>query len=192
MTESARFPSTAAHHHAVRFYENDTSLSQIVAQFLSEGIAAGNPGIVIAMPAQRAAIMRELVSRSSDIAELQRSDSLVFLDANETLSTFMRDGMPDVVEFQNSMCEVIGRACRGRPNCTIRVYGQMVDVLWKNGQQEAAIRLEMLWNQLANTHAFSLVCGYAMGHFYKDADVNEICGHHTHVLSADGEATAVA
>jgi hypothetical protein len=192
MTESARLLPTLAHHHSVRFYENDTSLSQIVARFLTEGLAAGNPGVVVAEPAQRAAIMRELISRSCDVTELQRSDDLIFLDADDTLSTFMRDGKPDVVEFQNSMCEVIGRACRGRPNCTIRVYGQMVDVLWKNGQQEAAIRLEMLWNQLANTHAFSLVCGYAMGHFYKDADVNEICGHHTHVLSADGEATAVA
>jgi len=68
----------------------------------------------------------------------------------------------------------------------------MVDVLWKSGQKEAAIRLEILWNQLANTQAFSLLCGYAMGHFYKDANFQEVCRHHTHVVSADGEMSAVA
>ena len=70
--------------------------------------------------------------------------------------------------------------------------GQMVDVLWKNGQQEAAIRLEVLWNHLANSQAFSLMCGYAIGHFYKDASFDHICGQHTHVLSADGKPVAVA
>jgi hypothetical protein len=192
MNESARSLSAGAYHHAVRFYENDKSLSRIVAQFLSDGLAAGEPGIVIATSAQRAAIMRELVPRSSDIVQLQRSDDLVFLDADDTLSTFMTNGKPDVEGFNNSMCEVIKRTCRGREHCTVRIYGQMVDILWKNGKQEAAIRLEMLWNQLANTQAFSLLCGYAMGHFYKDANFDDICSKHTHVLSADGEATAVA
>jgi hypothetical protein len=114
------------------------------------------------------------------------------LDAQDTLATFMTNGKPVAEAFKNSMCEVIRRACRGRANCTVRIYGQMVDLLWKNGEQEAAIRLEMLWNQLANTEAFSLLCGYAMGHFYKDANFAEICSHHTHVMSADGEAAAVA
>jgi hypothetical protein len=191
MKESAPSLSTPAYH-AVRFYENDKSLSQIVAQFLSDGLATGNPGIVIATPVQRAAIMRELVPRSSDVVQLQRSGDLVMLDADDTLSTFMTDGKPDAEGFRNRMCDVINRVCRGRENCTVRIYGQMVDILWKNGKQEAAIRLELLWNQLANTAAFSLMCGYAMGHFYKDARFDEICSHHTHVISADGEAVAVA
>ena len=46
-------------------------------------------------------------------------------------------------------------------------YGEMVDVLWKAGQDVAAIRLEMLWNKLAAMHDFALLCGYAMGNFYK-------------------------
>jgi hypothetical protein len=191
MKALARSASTRAHHHAVRFYENDKSLAKIVAQFLSDGIATGNPGIVVATPAQRAAIVRELPG-SWDVVRLQRSDDLVLLDADDTLSTFMKNGMPDAAMFKDSMCEVIRRACRGREDCTVRIYGAMVDVLWKNGSQDAAVRLEMLWNQLANTHAFSLLCGYAMGHFYKDASRDDICRLHTHVVSPDGEAVKVA
>jgi hypothetical protein len=64
----------------------------------------------------------------------------------------------------------------------------MVDVLWRRGQTVAAVRLETLWNQLAQTHAFSLLCGYSMGNFYKDAMQDEIRSHHTHRLSDSGEA----
>jgi hypothetical protein len=50
----------------------------------------------------------------------------------------------------------------------------------------------MLWNQLANTQRFSLLCGYAVGPFYKDAHVRDVCAQHTQVLGADGMAAAVA
>jgi len=51
------------------------------------------------------------------------------------------------------------------------------------------IRLEMLWNQLAMTHDFSLLCGYAMGNFYKHAGMREVCAMHSHVIaSANGLA----
>jgi hypothetical protein len=191
MTDAAALVPTTQHH-AVRFYDNDKSLAQIVAEFLSEGLAVGDPGIVVATPVQRAAILKELVARSLDVVELQRSQDLLLLDAQETLSTFMTNGKPQAEAFNNCMCEVIRTVCRGRPDRTVRIYGQMVDLLWKDGEQEAAISLEMLWNQLANTQAFSLLCGYAMGHFYKDANFDEVCRHHTHVVSADGKISAVA
>jgi hypothetical protein len=60
----------------------------------------------------------------------------------------------------------------------------MVDVLWQDGLTAAAIALEMLWNQLAMTHDFSLLCGYAMGNFYKDAGMRDICAQHSHVVPA--------
>jgi hypothetical protein len=189
--DSTASSSTPAQYHAVRFYENDKSLAYIVADFLAAGFVDGHPGIVVATPAQRAAILRELIARSFDVVELQRSDDLVLLDANDTLATFMTDGKPDVERFTDSMCDAIQRACRGRTDCRVRIYGQMVDVLWKNGEQDAAIRLEVLWNQLASTRAFSLLCGYAMGHFYKDAEFDDICGQHTHVVSPDGGSAAV-
>ena len=179
-------------YHAVRFYESEKALSQIVAKFLSDGFASGSPGVVVATPGLRGALVRELTARSLDVLQLQRSNDLVLLDAEDTLSTFMVDGQPDAAKFNDSICEVITKACRGREDCTLRIFGQMVDVLWSNGKQDAAIRLEMLWNQLAQTEAFSLLCGYAMGQFYKDASIKDICRHHTHVVSADGEAAAVA
>lgn len=184
-------PSTPLYH-AVRFYDNDKSLAQIVAEFLKDGLIHGEPGIVAATAAQRAAIVRELVAIGLDVVQLQRTDDLILLDAEEALAAFMTNGEPDSEKFKSRMRAVIVRACRGRSDRTVRIYGQMVDVLWKEGKHQAAIRLEMLWNQLANTQAFSLLCGYAMGQFYKDANFQEICSQHTHVVAADGKVAAVA
>lgn len=184
--------SSGPAYHAVRFYESDRALARIVAGFLSQGFAAGNPGIVVATAGQRAAIILELSTHSLDVAELQQSNDLVLLDAQDTLSLFMENGKPDAVKFKDAMCDVISTVCRGREHCTVRIYGQMVDILWQAGQHDSAVRLEVFWNQLANTRAFSLMCGYAMGNFYKDANFADICGQHTHVLSADGKASAVA
>jgi hypothetical protein len=190
MTTAAHSLSTPRFHHAVRFYESDRSLARIVGDFLAAGFAAGEPAILVATPAHRAGILRELASKSLDIVQLQRADDLILLDAQETLATFLVDGKPVADKFDEAMCAVIGRACDGRPDCTVRVYGEMVNLLWKDGQQEAAIRLEMMWNQLANTKTFSLLCGYAMGQFYKDANFQRVCEQHTHVISDDEPAVA--
>lgn len=184
--------SASREFHAVRFYESDASLARIVAEFLHAGVDDGSPGIVVATPDLRAAIVKELAGRSLDVTELQRSRHLLLLDAEDTLATFMTEGRPDAHTFNDQMCRVIERVCRDRTACTVRIFGQMVDVLWQEGEREAAIRLEVLWNELAQTKAFSLLCGYAMGNFFKDTRFEEICGQHSHMVSADGSATRVA
>jgi hypothetical protein len=182
--------STHAHgYHAVRFYESERSLALIVAEFLSEGFADSHSGLVVATPAMRAALVLALSARSLDVVELQRSGQFLLLDAKELLGVFMIDGQPDATRFNTAMCETIARVRRRRTGGKLRIFGQMVDVLWREGQQDAAIHLEMLWNQLAHKQAFSLLCGYAMGNFYKDSNFEDICGQHSHV-SCDGQAYA--
>jgi hypothetical protein len=192
MEQVARPAPGAAGYHAVRFYESDQSLARIVAGFLHEGLDSGTPGIVVATADLRAAILQELTDRSLDVVELQRSHNLLMIDAKEALATFMVDGQPNPRRFREQMCQVIERVCGNRVDCTVRIFGQMVDVLWKDGQRDSAVRLEVLWNQLARAKVFSLLCGYAMGSFYKDANIDDICGQHTHIVSDDGKANPAA
>jgi hypothetical protein len=181
----------SGHFHAVRFYENDAALCRIVGEFLREGFATDQPGVVIGTVTHRQGIATRLRELSVDVDALEASGDLLFLDAGETLASFMVDGMPNGERFTTAMTQVMEKACRGRTDCTIRAYGEMVDMLWQAGMHAAAIRLEMFWNQLANTHQFSLLCGYSMGSFYKDAAYEDICAQHTHLVSAEGEAGRV-
>lgn len=192
MYQDARAVSGSGHFHAVRFYDTPQSLCRMVAEFLGEGLIVGQPALVVATPEHGAGIIAELRARHFDTDKMQAAGDLLVLDARELLATFMEDGHPDSVRFNVSVPAAIERVCAGQKNRTVRAYGEMVDLLWKDGFTTAAVRLEMLWNHLALTHDFSLLCGYAMGNFYKDAAVEDICRHHSHVVSAEGVAAPVS
>lgn len=180
------------HQHGVQFYGNQRELSKTVGAFLSEGLTTAQPAIVIATPEHRTAIEQVLEEHLVDVSAAKRLGDLVMLDAEETLGTFMGEDMPVGSLFRRSLGDVIVQTLRGRERATVRAYGEMVDVLWKQGRPEAAIRLEVLWNNLADTHAFSLLCGYAIGNFYKQTDrYQEICDLHTHVHDHEDQVLAV-
>lgn len=179
------------HLHAVRFYKDSDSLSRIVAEFVGQGFVRGVAGIVIATAEHRNLIAGHLRERGFDVSMLERRGDLIMLDARDTLAQFCRLGEIDEQRFAAVITPVIERASRGRTDVPVRAYGELVDLLWKDGMPAASIRLEMLWNQLANTHHFRLLCGYSMGNFYKDASVEEITCTHTHVMAADGQTRAI-
>jgi hypothetical protein len=179
------------HFHAVRFYEDDTSLCRIVSDFIAEGIATGQPALVIATAAHNECILDNLRAADIDVAALQRNSQMLMLDAREMLNLFMEDGLPNPERFRDAATAALQRVSAGR-DTTIRAYGEMVDLLWKDGRSAASIKLEMLWNKLAGTHDFSLLCGYAMGNFYKDVTIDDVCRHHTHRVSDNGEASVTA
>jgi hypothetical protein len=173
------------HYHAVQFYKDEQSLASTVARFLAEGIKKGEPGIIVATPAHTTAVNRELQSLGLNIIGSQATGELRFLDAAKMLSSFMVAGMPDPLLFKSNVGDAIERLCHGRAPCPIRVYGEMVDLLWQDGNQDGAIRLEILWNQLASAYEFSLLCGYAVGHFYKetrDTRFQQVVAQHSEVI----------
>jgi hypothetical protein len=175
------------HHHAVQFYTDDVDLYKTVAAFIAEGLVNGQPAVTIMTREHAANIEKTLRTKFIDIDEARRLGDLVILDAEETLNTFMIGGMPDQRLFRRNIGVVIEQAQRGREKVSVRAYGEMVDVLWKKGQSAAAIRLEVLWNELASDYSFALLCGYSMGNFYKQtAGLNEVCELHTHVAMPNG------
>lgn len=178
-----------AHHHAVQFYDEESHLFASVAKFVSEGLVSGQPAVILATAAHRSAIVEELKTRFINVDEARRLGDLVLLDAEETLATFMVGDMPDAALFKDNVGQMLLQTVRGRERVAIRAYGEMVDVLWKQGHPKAAVCLEVLWNDLARTHRFSLLCGYAMRNFHKQtAGYNEICEQHTHVLDLPAPA----
>jgi KaiC/GvpD/RAD55 family RecA-like ATPase len=173
------------HHHAVQFYGDDDSLFTTVASFLTQGFVDGHPGIIIATQAHREAILDYLRDRLIDVDRAQRMRGLIVMDAQETLDLFMEGDCPDEERFERSVGRLIGAILEGRRDrILIRAYGEMVDVLWKQGRSQAAIRLEMLWNKLAQRYGFALLCGYSMGNFDKQTrGFEDICREHTHVIA---------
>jgi MEDS: MEthanogen/methylotroph, DcmR Sensory domain len=179
------------HFHAVRFYKDDASLCSIVSEFLGEGFAARQPALIVATSAHRSEILRELRARSFDVENLTNTGVLSLVDARELLSRFLVGGSIDSAACRAAISPLIEDVLSVHPDRSVRVYGEMVDLLWRDGLCQAAVRLEMLWNQLAASYSFSLLCSYSMGYYYKDASFDAICREHTHVVSEGGERAAI-
>lgn len=174
--------------HDVQFYENEHFLAAAVADFLAAGISVGQPLIVIATQEHREEFLRRLKAKGLDVEYASRNGFLTMLDAREMLAHFMERDVPDADRFRSTVGSVINKSLGLSSHRCVRAYGEMVDLLWKDGNTEGAIRLEELWNDLATTHSFSLLCAYAMGNFYKEAhtvDFRRICHTHARVIPAE-------
>src|SRR6185369_16850460 len=85
---------------------------------------------------------------------------LTFLDAAETLAKLSKGSSPDEALFTTVVGGALDRARAAAPRGVVRAYGEMVDVLWRAGDVAGAVHLESLWNGLARTGRFSLLCSY--------------------------------
>jgi signal transduction histidine kinase len=178
--------------HIVQFYDDDAFLAKTVASFVGAGFVVDQPAIIIATPEHRDLITDRLGDRGMDISRIRKAGNLTMLDARDTLDQFMVNGTPDRERFRHALGQAL-RASRRKEGSVIRAYGEMVDLLWKDGNTAGAIRLEDLWNELASTYEFSLLCAYAMGNFYKAADgpdFHTICKQHSHVRPTERYADA--
>ncbi|MEY2466460.1 MAG: hypothetical protein QOD03_981 [Verrucomicrobiota bacterium] len=177
--------------HLVQFYETDTFLVESVSKFMGAGLGTGQGGIVIATAAHREALEARLRTQGIDIAGVKARGQFLSLDAAETLSKFMVNGSPDPERFQKVIGSVIARMSSRHTG--LRAFGEMVALLWADGSGDAAIRLEQLWNELAEEYSFSLFCAYPMNGFGGTANGEafaHICHEHSLVLPAESYGAA--
>jgi PAS domain S-box-containing protein len=170
--------------HVVQLYDTDSFLLDAVSDFIGSGLGSGASCIVIATPAHREELQLRLLANGIDISVAHEQDRYVAQDAAETLAQFLVDGTPDPQRFVEVIGSIIERAGKGQKR--IHIFGEMVALLWQEGNQAAALRLEELWNELrGNTHPFVLLCAYPMslfaGQVYSEQFM-QMCGQHSHVV----------
>jgi anti-sigma regulatory factor (Ser/Thr protein kinase) len=140
--------------HVVRFYAAEDELVDAVAHHVLDDW--DGTAVIVATPEHRRLIEGRLAELGS--GPRRTVDEILMLDAETVLHTFFDGERLDADRFD----EVVGGVIRShlRPLGPVRVYGEMVAVLWDAGQVNAALQLEQLWNELAATVDISLLCGY--------------------------------
>ncbi|HUR26326.1 MAG TPA: MEDS domain-containing protein [Candidatus Thermoplasmatota archaeon] len=139
--------------HVVQFYGGAFPVDA-VATFLREGLAAGEVGIMVATPKHTMAVQTKLGG----------SGRCIFLDAEETMARFMVDGRPDRTRFMDTVGDIVAQAAQ-MGNGRVRAFGEMVVLLCRKGEPEAAHELEQLWNELGAKHSLKLLCSYPLTAF---------------------------
>ncbi|MGH9969669.1 MAG: ATP-binding protein [Pyrinomonadaceae bacterium] len=175
--------------HFVQFYEGDGFLLNSLSGFVGAAINSGDAALVVATKPHRDGLDELLLTNGLDIDAARSRRQYVSLDAADTLSKFMVNGSPEPGRFSEVIGGLIASATDGRSH--VRAFGEMVALLWAEGNYTAAIRLEELWNNLKQTHSFSLFCAYPMNAFggEKFADpLSGVCSAHSRVIPAESYA----
>lgn len=175
--------------HFVRFYTDDRTLVDSVAGYVADGIRAGGAAIVIATEAHLKALEDRWSGLQLDRNNWTSKGRLTLLDAAQALSQFMVAGKPDPERFMATVGAAVAEAT-GRFGRVV-AFGEMVSMLWADGNPTAAVELEALWNDLGRRYPFGLFCGYALRDCTADGCdkvFEEVCAAHTHVIPAEGHA----
>ena len=169
--------------HVAQFYQSDRVLNESLARFVTAGLKAGESAIVVATPQHLRELASSLTERGVDLQAAAAEDRYITLDAEIGLASFMVQNWPDDQRFGDFVEQLIRRAAVN--DRRVRVFGEMVALLWARGQAAATVRLEHLWQQFCKTHSFSLFCAYPQAGFTNDPTDSfaEICAAHTQVLS---------
>ncbi len=148
--------------HHIQLFDSSRSLADTVATFLIGGLERRENVLVVATPEHRELLTRRLDEAGWNARTLVAANRMVIADAVQTLAKFMRGDLPSPIAFD----EVVGTRVRQlADDKRLWIYGEMVDVLAARGNLRAAQQLEEMWNALGDRECFTLLCGYASGHF---------------------------
>ncbi len=192
MSDSQGASSAVDAKHVVQFYEDDGFLCDILTDYAREGLESGDAVILVATDPHRREVTRRLAERGIDVGRLRESGQLVLLDARQTVDAFMVEGTPDADLCLSSLNRLLAAATAGGPR-GVRFFGEMVDLLWREGNHDAAIRLEEIWSAFAEANSARVLCGYAMDNFVKEAHAAgfaRVCEAHTRVRPTEGYQAA--
>jgi hypothetical protein len=177
--------------HFVEFYDGPEQIADSVAKYFVHGLRFGDTCIVAATPKRYQSIEKKMRALYPDLDAAFSAGKFIVLDARETLDRFMEAGGPNPQLFEDVIGGVIRKAAQSTKN--IRVFGEMVAILTDEGNAPAAVRLEQLWNKLAEKLSFRLYCAYpkeVLSSKVTSAYSADICSSHSHVVGHNAPAIA--
>ncbi|MCJ8163364.1 MEDS domain-containing protein [Pontibacter sp. E15-1] len=172
--------------HVLQLYEDDEALLNLLEDFAVGGFSVDDTVMVIATPEHLAELKRRLREDGLDLEKLCSSNKFIAISADEMLSRFMREGMPDEQLFIQAVTGVFDNVRNSKRH--IRVFGEMVAILWEQNNREATIRLENMWNAFFEKESFALFCAYPKSEFSNEAasSLSCICSAHAKIISNVG------
>ena len=161
-----------------------------LCKHIGAALGAGDAALVITTRPHRDALAKLLRTRGIDTSVAMRQGRYIALDAAETLAKFMVNDLPDASRFSDLIGNVLTQAIAASRSAEPKVtaFGEMVALLLAEGNAEAAIQLENLWNHLARKYPFHLHCAYPMSGFSRQDHgevFQRICAEHSHVIPTE-------
>ena len=177
--------------HIVQLYQDQQFLNRAVCRFAAGAIANGEGVILVPTAAHWEAFRPRLEAEGVDVKAAQGSGQLTIVDADELLPRFMKDTMPDAPVFLGLAADVIADA-RGEGRFPkVRWWGEMVNVLWEQGNVAASMSLEDQFDRLAHQHEIAIFCSFVMDNFNSEVHsrlLPRLGQNHSHLIPVEDYA----
>jgi DNA-binding NarL/FixJ family response regulator len=179
--------AVAGSRHAVQFHANDSHYLDEISQLVGATLRSGEQVVLVTSETTRIGVAQRLQARQLNLATLAEREQYVATDSALALSQVMHDGKPD----KERLAEVIHGLDRLRlaaPNGPGRltIVGDMTVSLCRNGDFEAALEVERIWNELTRALPFFTICSYPSDCFEHEETRNQlpnVCAEHSAVTS---------
>jgi DNA-binding NarL/FixJ family response regulator len=183
---SARQKKQGPRRHEVQFYSDDEGFLENFSRFIGSALTAGNAVIVLATESHRNSLLVRLQARDLDVGAAIGQGRYISLDAASAVSALMVNDRFDRARFLKVTGELIAIAARGvkQEHGRVAACGECALLLWAQGNAEAAIRLEYLWDEFARLHDLDVLCGYVLNSFQREHEnhiYERICAEHSAV-----------
>ncbi len=176
------------HRHEVQFYSDETLLLDAFAHFIAVALKSGRAAIVAITESRTDGLVSGLKAQGVDVDAATLQGTYIQLNVNKTFSTFMVHDMPDSARFFKVARGLIAAAAKAarQSHHGVVMCGEGTSVLWAEGNADAAIRVEQMWDEVSRTLGVDILCGYALSSFHGEEDEHvfqRICAEHSAVYS---------
>ncbi|HEX3728369.1 MAG TPA: MEDS domain-containing protein [Opitutaceae bacterium] len=177
--------------HIVQLYQDQLFLNRAVCRFAAGAIANGEGVILVPTAAHWEAFSPRLEAEGVDVKAAQARGQLTVVDADELLPRFMRDSMPDAPVFLGLAKNVITDARDQDRYPKVRWWGEMVNLLWEQGNVAASMGLEDQFHHLAHHHEIAIFCSFVMDNFNSEVHsrlLPRLGQNHSHLIPVEDYA----
>ena len=180
-------PATGAGWHAMQFGINGRPSLNTLSGLLAAARRRGDVAALVATDAIHTEIAQRLLASGDDIAQAAGRGRYIALDVREVLAEVAVGGRIDA----RRVAAIVDDLERSRLNASassVTVIGEMGASLCRDGNPEAALQLERVWDDLTRRLPFLTVCVYStecFGEKEGSARFPDICAHHSAVCHAD-------
>ena len=183
-------PQHVAIRHEVAFYPDDSAFVDGFARLAEAALKVGNAVIAVAAEPHRIGILKTLRRNGTDVDAALKQGRFIQLDVSDTLSSLLVNDMPDPARCTKMIGDVILKAFQSAQgeHPRVAICGECSPTLLAEGNVEAAIWLEHLWNEITRNHNADTLCGYVWGTFPRKQRIpifERICAEHSAVVGRE-------
>jgi len=176
------------HDPVAQFYENENFLIKTVVSFLSDVLSAGASSLLIATPEHASRYREQLELNGVDMDAAVKNGQLALIEAPALLAKFVNGTTLNPQLFKLTMRKIIDPLTQIDSPIHLYIYNEMVDLLWRQKNIQAAFYLEKICNKLQKKFPFSLLCPYLIGHFskkYHRTYLQQVGAEHSRMVPAE-------